>query len=162
MAFSGMLRRVALVITDVSEELSTFVVRVTRIGDLGTSAATSNRRTLRSSNLTLLLVFKGFIYLHFELIVLLRSASEAQSIIWYKSVIFNHFEEFLNKSSSNFTIINFTQSISCCLRCVSLSSPLQYAHECLELGRLPSLSLGSNNTNLLSRWCQRYLKLYPS
>jgi hypothetical protein len=36
MAFSGILRRVALVRTDVSEELSAPIVRVTRIGELGT------------------------------------------------------------------------------------------------------------------------------
>jgi hypothetical protein len=43
-----MLRRVALVRTDVSEELSTSFIRVTRIGELGTTlAVTSNRRTLR-------------------------------------------------------------------------------------------------------------------
>jgi hypothetical protein len=42
-----MLRRVALVRADVSEELSTSI-RVTRIGELGTKlAVTSNRRTLR-------------------------------------------------------------------------------------------------------------------
>jgi hypothetical protein len=42
-----MLRRVALVWTDVSEEVSAFIT-VTRIGDLGTTlAVTSNRRTLR-------------------------------------------------------------------------------------------------------------------
>jgi hypothetical protein len=35
MASSGMLRRVALVRTDVSEELSASIVRVTRIGELG-------------------------------------------------------------------------------------------------------------------------------
>jgi hypothetical protein len=41
-----MLRRVALVRTDVSEELSAFFIRVTRIGELGTAVAvTSNRRT---------------------------------------------------------------------------------------------------------------------
>jgi hypothetical protein len=40
-----MLRRVALVRTDVSEELSTSVIAVTRIGELGTLAVTSNRRT---------------------------------------------------------------------------------------------------------------------
>jgi hypothetical protein len=45
---SGMLRRVALVRTDVSENLSASVIRVTRIGELGiTLAVTSNRRTLR-------------------------------------------------------------------------------------------------------------------
>jgi hypothetical protein len=43
-----MLRRVALVITDVSEELSASFIRVTRIGELETTlAVTSNRRTLR-------------------------------------------------------------------------------------------------------------------
>jgi hypothetical protein len=43
-----MLRRVALVITDVSEEPSASIIRVTRIGELGTTlAVTSNRRTLR-------------------------------------------------------------------------------------------------------------------
>jgi hypothetical protein len=48
MATSGMLRRVALVRTDVSEELSASFVRVTRICELGTTPAlTSNRRTLR-------------------------------------------------------------------------------------------------------------------
>jgi hypothetical protein len=36
MAFSGMLRRVALVRTNVSEELSASTIRVTRIGELGT------------------------------------------------------------------------------------------------------------------------------
>jgi hypothetical protein len=47
MASSGMLRRVALVRTDVSEELRAFFIRVTRIGELGTTlAVTSNRRTL--------------------------------------------------------------------------------------------------------------------
>jgi hypothetical protein len=43
-----MLRRMALLTTDVSEELSASLIRVTRIGELGTTlAVTSNRRTLR-------------------------------------------------------------------------------------------------------------------
>jgi hypothetical protein len=42
-----MLRRVALIRTDVSEELGASIVRVTRICELGTSTVTSNRRTLR-------------------------------------------------------------------------------------------------------------------
>jgi hypothetical protein len=46
MPFSGILHRVALVRTDVSEELSAFIIRVTRIGELGTTlAVTSNRAT---------------------------------------------------------------------------------------------------------------------
>jgi hypothetical protein len=43
-----MLRRVALVRSDVSEERSASIIRVTRIGELGTTlAVTSNRSTLR-------------------------------------------------------------------------------------------------------------------
>jgi hypothetical protein len=45
MVSSGMLRGVDLVRTDVSEELSTSIIRVPRIGELGTTLAlTSNRR----------------------------------------------------------------------------------------------------------------------
>jgi hypothetical protein len=47
MVSSGMLRRVDLVRTDVSEEPGAAFIMVTRIGELGTTqAATSNRRTL--------------------------------------------------------------------------------------------------------------------
>jgi hypothetical protein len=50
MASCGMLRRVALVRTAVSEELSASFIRVTRIGELGTTiAVTSNQRTLRKN-----------------------------------------------------------------------------------------------------------------
>jgi hypothetical protein len=48
MASSVMLRRVALVRTNVSEELRASYITVTRIGELGaTLAVTSNRRTRR-------------------------------------------------------------------------------------------------------------------
>jgi hypothetical protein len=48
MVSSGMLRRVALVITDGSEKRIVSIIRVTRIGEIGTTlAVTSNRRTLR-------------------------------------------------------------------------------------------------------------------
>jgi hypothetical protein len=47
-ASSEMLHSVALVRTDVSEELSASFIRVTRIDELGTTlTVTSNRRTLR-------------------------------------------------------------------------------------------------------------------
>jgi hypothetical protein len=46
MAFFGMLRRMALVRTDVSEELGASFIRVT-IDELGTLAVTNNRLTLR-------------------------------------------------------------------------------------------------------------------
>jgi hypothetical protein len=38
--------RAVLVRTDVSEELNTSIIRATRIGEQGTLAVTSNRRTL--------------------------------------------------------------------------------------------------------------------
>jgi hypothetical protein len=44
MLSSGMLRRAAVVRTDISEERSTRIIRVTRMGELGTLAVTSNRR----------------------------------------------------------------------------------------------------------------------
>jgi hypothetical protein len=48
MPSSGMLRRVGLVKTDVSEEHSASFIRVTIIGELGTTlAVSSNRRTRR-------------------------------------------------------------------------------------------------------------------
>jgi hypothetical protein len=48
MVSSGLLRRVALVRTDVLEEPGASFIKVTKIGALGTTqAATSNRRTLQ-------------------------------------------------------------------------------------------------------------------
>jgi hypothetical protein len=47
MPSSGILHRVALVRTDVSEEHSAPIIRVTRFGELGTTlTVTSNRRTV--------------------------------------------------------------------------------------------------------------------
>jgi hypothetical protein len=54
MVYSGMLHQVVLIRTDVSEELSASVFRVSRIGELGTMlAVTSNRRTLVTANVVL-------------------------------------------------------------------------------------------------------------
>jgi hypothetical protein len=44
-----MLRRVALVRTDASEELSVSIIRVTKVSEPGTLAVASNRRTLRTN-----------------------------------------------------------------------------------------------------------------
>jgi hypothetical protein len=49
MASSEMLRRVALVRTDVSEELSAFFIRVTTIGELGTTLAVTSNGRLHTS-----------------------------------------------------------------------------------------------------------------
>jgi hypothetical protein len=45
MASSEILRRVALVITDISEEPSASIIRVTRIGGLGTKLDVTSNRT---------------------------------------------------------------------------------------------------------------------
>jgi hypothetical protein len=50
MASSRMLHRVTLVRTNVSEELSASVISITRIGELGTLAVTSNRRTMQGAS----------------------------------------------------------------------------------------------------------------
>jgi hypothetical protein len=50
-----MLRREALVRTDVSEELSASIIMVSRIGEIGTTLAViSNRRTLRRNTKSVL------------------------------------------------------------------------------------------------------------
>jgi ABC-type taurine transport system substrate-binding protein len=49
MSSSGMLRRVPLVRTDVSEELNTSIIRVTRIGEVRKLAVTSNRHTVTAN-----------------------------------------------------------------------------------------------------------------
>jgi hypothetical protein len=47
MVFSGLLRRVALVRTDVSEEPGASFIRVTKIGELGTTQAVTSNRSVR-------------------------------------------------------------------------------------------------------------------
>jgi hypothetical protein len=42
MAYSEMLRRVTLIRTDISEEFSASIIRVTRIGELGTTLAVTS------------------------------------------------------------------------------------------------------------------------
>jgi hypothetical protein len=56
MASSGMLRRLAVVRTDVSEESRATIIRLTRIGELGTTlVVTSNQRTVFADSVTLLM-----------------------------------------------------------------------------------------------------------
>jgi hypothetical protein len=58
MQSSGMLRRVALVRTDDSEERSASIIRETRIGETGTIGVTSNRRKLRRYNIGIYYIFE--------------------------------------------------------------------------------------------------------
>jgi hypothetical protein len=57
MASSGMLRRVALVRTDVSEESSASFIRMTRIGELGTMLAVTRNRRIRGVSRICILVY---------------------------------------------------------------------------------------------------------
>jgi hypothetical protein len=58
MVSCGMLRRVARVRTDVSEELSASIIRVIRIGELGTFlTVASNQRTLRRNTMYFFAVY---------------------------------------------------------------------------------------------------------
>jgi hypothetical protein len=70
-----MLRRVALVRTDVSKETSASFIRVPRIGDLGTTlAATSNQRTLRRNTTWYLLVAASVVPSSPILVTLMKEA----------------------------------------------------------------------------------------
>jgi hypothetical protein len=70
-----MLRRMALVRTDVSEELSTSFIRVTRIGELGTTlAVTSNRRTIFLRSVGRLLVTASVVPSSPILVTLMKEA----------------------------------------------------------------------------------------
>jgi hypothetical protein len=61
MVSSEMLRRVALERTDISEEISASFIRVTRIGELGTTlSVTDNLRTLRRNTKGRSSVHSGF------------------------------------------------------------------------------------------------------
>jgi hypothetical protein len=55
---SGMLRRVALVKTDVSEDRSASIIRVTRIGELETTLTVTNSRSMLQKN-TIYIVLSG-------------------------------------------------------------------------------------------------------
>jgi hypothetical protein len=57
MAYFGMLHHVALVRTDVSEELSASFIRVTRIGELGTTLAVTSNRVSHVVSLFLKILF---------------------------------------------------------------------------------------------------------
>jgi hypothetical protein len=73
MVSSEILRRVALVRTDVSVELSASFIRMTRIGELGTTlAVTSNRCTLRRNTMRRLQVTASVVPSSPILVTLLR------------------------------------------------------------------------------------------
>jgi hypothetical protein len=80
MPSSGILRPVALVRTDVSEVLSASFIRVTRIGEIGTTlAVTGNRRTLRryTSSMCWLLVTGSVVPISPILVTLMKESQRS-------------------------------------------------------------------------------------
>jgi hypothetical protein len=79
MVSSGMLRRVALVRTEVSVELSASFFRVTKVGELGTTlAVTSNRRKLRVRRL----IVKAIVVPSSSILVTLKKEALSSSETW--------------------------------------------------------------------------------
>jgi hypothetical protein len=115
MVSSGMLRRVALVRTDVSEEPSASFIRVTRICELGTTqAVTSNRCTLRrNTRMHRLLVTASVVPSASILVTLMKEAlgSSETSVLTRATrhnipgdtILHSHRRENL-KSYNNFTV----------------------------------------------------------
>jgi hypothetical protein len=69
MPSSGMVRRMGFVRTGVSEESSASIIKVTRIGELGTSlTVTSHRRTLRRNTANIVPSSPIFVTLIIEVI----------------------------------------------------------------------------------------------
>jgi hypothetical protein len=73
-ASSGMLRRVTLVRTDVSEELSASFIRTTRIGELGTTPAVSSNHLIFLHSVCRLLVTAGIVPSSPILVILMEEA----------------------------------------------------------------------------------------
>jgi hypothetical protein len=74
MVSSGMLRRVALVRTDVSEECSAFFIRVTRIGELGTTLGVTSNTTVFLGSVRRLLVTASVVPSSQNLVTLMKEA----------------------------------------------------------------------------------------
>jgi hypothetical protein len=94
MVSSGMLRRVALVRTDVSEELSASFIRVTRIGELGTTlAVTSNRRMLqRNTKWTWYWYFLVFLHSMHRLLVTASVVPSSPILVTLMKEVLRSFE----------------------------------------------------------------------
>jgi hypothetical protein len=98
MAFSGMLRCVALVRTGVSEEHITSIIRVARISKLGTMlAVTSNQNMLHSSEMS---IFARATQHHIPEDSILHSHCHENLIPYILIEVSHDFTSFFHKNSS--------------------------------------------------------------
>jgi hypothetical protein len=98
MPFSGMLCHVALVRTDILEECSAFIIRVTRISELGTMLAVTSNRCMLQRN-TILSPWRWWCYTPLKCWFL----QEPHGVTSQKSAFFI----VTATESSNFTMTNF-------------------------------------------------------